>query len=230
MKDIHSLEQGNKSVEVYFHKLKGLWDEYTVLEPAVNCVCGAHKVQVERDQKRKLLQFLMGLHESNSTVRGQILMMSPLPSVSQAYAYVKQDEKARQGYNHTLHDTSFAANAFLGAFVNSPVVAAVGAGYKRNNIGSVKHLLKCTYCNFNGHVRENCNKLIGYPANWKKKKDVNSSSQTTIAAFRNLPKTNQANAAISGSLTPQGPDQFNQLQKQINQLSQMMSLFTGTGK
>lgn len=50
MKDIHILEQGNKSVEVYFHRLKGLWDEYAVLEPTVNCICGAHKVQVERDQ------------------------------------------------------------------------------------------------------------------------------------------------------------------------------------
>lgn len=82
LKDIHALEQGNNSVEVYFHKLKGLWYEYTVLEPVVNCVCGAHKVQVERDQKKKLLQFLMGLHESNATIRGQILMMNPLPSVS----------------------------------------------------------------------------------------------------------------------------------------------------
>lgn len=51
MKEMHSLEQTNKSVEVYFHKLKGLWDEYMVLEPVVNCVCGAHKVQTDRDQK-----------------------------------------------------------------------------------------------------------------------------------------------------------------------------------
>ncbi|XP_074361725.1 uncharacterized protein LOC141701957 [Apium graveolens] len=62
LKDIHSGEQGNKYVEIYFHKLKGLWDEYDVLQPTVACVCGAHKVQIERDQKRKLLQFLMGLH------------------------------------------------------------------------------------------------------------------------------------------------------------------------
>lgn len=55
MKSIHTLEQGNKSVEVYFHKLKGLWDEFDVLEPSVNCVCGAHKTQTERDQNRKLL-------------------------------------------------------------------------------------------------------------------------------------------------------------------------------
>ncbi|XP_074323136.1 uncharacterized protein LOC141660076 [Apium graveolens] len=82
LKDIHSLDQGNKSVEVYFHKLKALWDEYAVLEPNVRCTCGAHKVQTERDQKRKLLQFLMGLHDGNAAVRGQILLMNPLPTVS----------------------------------------------------------------------------------------------------------------------------------------------------
>lgn len=68
LKSIHNLEQGNKSVKVYFHKLKGLWDEYAVLEPSVNCVCGSHKTQTERDQNRKLLQFLMGLHDSNTTI------------------------------------------------------------------------------------------------------------------------------------------------------------------
>ncbi|XP_074347238.1 uncharacterized protein LOC141686078 [Apium graveolens] len=110
MKDTHSLEQGNRSVETYFHKLKSLWDEYAVLEPTVSCVCGAHKILVERDQKRKLLQFLMGLHDSNANVRGQILLMNPLLSVSQAYAYVKQDERARQGYQ-SLTDLSPLVNS-----------------------------------------------------------------------------------------------------------------------
>lgn len=68
LKDIHSLEQGITSVQVYSHKLKRLWDEYFVLELCVNCVCRANKIQIERDQKRKLLQFLMGLHDSNSNV------------------------------------------------------------------------------------------------------------------------------------------------------------------
>lgn len=44
MKEMHTLEQGNKSVEIYFHKLKGFGDEYMILEPVVNCVCGAHKI------------------------------------------------------------------------------------------------------------------------------------------------------------------------------------------
>lgn len=36
----------------------------------------------ERDQSSRVLQFLMGFHDSNNNVRGQILLMSPLPNIS----------------------------------------------------------------------------------------------------------------------------------------------------
>ncbi|XP_074373485.1 uncharacterized protein LOC141713812 [Apium graveolens] len=215
MRNIHSLEQGNKSVEVYFHKLKGLWDEFVVLEPSVNCSCGAHKVQSERDQNRKLLQFFMGLHDSNATVRGQILMMSPLPSLSQAYAYTKQDEKARQGFQ-TI-DTISLANA---AIAKDEGVAAFVKKFppNRNNtnstsaLGQNKVALKCSFCNFNGHTIEHCYKLIGYPPNWKKKERFSNtgSGQNSFnqsgngGQFRNLPSTvNQVSTAASQSQVSQ---------------------------
>ncbi|XP_074324283.1 uncharacterized protein LOC141661198 [Apium graveolens] len=148
LKDIHSLEQGNRSVEVYFHKFKGLWDEYYVLEPKVDCVCGAHKVQIEPDQKRKLLQFLMGLHDSNSTIRGQILMMTPMPTVSQAYAYVKQDERTRQGFQSPVQNLSPFANALV---ANSTADASGSSVVFKKT--SIKPVLKCSHCNYNGHTK-----------------------------------------------------------------------------
>ncbi|XP_074360209.1 uncharacterized protein LOC141700309 [Apium graveolens] len=42
-RDLFKLEQGNDSIEFYFHKLKGCWDEIKALEPTVNCTCGATK-------------------------------------------------------------------------------------------------------------------------------------------------------------------------------------------
>lgn len=32
---------------------------------------------------------------------------------------------------------------------------------------------KCDCCHFNGHTRENCYKLIGYPNDWKQRKTNN---------------------------------------------------------
>lgn len=41
-RDLHTLQQDDKFVEIYFHKLKGYWDEYAALELLVECTCGAH--------------------------------------------------------------------------------------------------------------------------------------------------------------------------------------------
>ena len=37
----------------------------------------------------------MGLNESYSTIRGQILLMNPLPDVAKAYSSIVQEEKQR---------------------------------------------------------------------------------------------------------------------------------------
>nr|XP_017251022.1 PREDICTED: uncharacterized protein LOC108221670 [Daucus carota subsp. sativus] len=225
MRSIHTLEQGNTSVEVYFHKLKGYWDEYAVLEPSVNCVCGAHKTTVEREQKRKLLQFLMGLHDSNTTIRGQILMMNPLPTLSQAYSYVKQDEKARHGFPAAILNSQ----VHLASSTNEPNQSAdpvkkLNSSSKQvaGTTSSIKPIIKCTYCNFTGHTRENCYKLIGYPPNWKKREKTSAGS----AHFKNFPATSKANHVNAdtsdGSIT--------QMQQQLTQLTQMMNMFVGTDK
>lgn len=90
-KDLHKLEQETVSVEMYYHKLKGLWDEYSALEIA-------SKAQDEQEQRRKLMQLLMGLHDSFATARGQILMMDPLPTVTHAYSLIRETCFKLNGY------------------------------------------------------------------------------------------------------------------------------------
>jgi len=91
-KNISSLSQENMFVCAYFSKLKDLWDEFEALVPAPNCECDKSKDFVVHLQKLKLFQFLMGLNESYLQARSQILLMSPLPSVNQAYAMIVSDE------------------------------------------------------------------------------------------------------------------------------------------
>ncbi|KAL5825696.1 hypothetical protein ACOSQ3_021759 [Xanthoceras sorbifolium] len=75
-----------QSVSSYFTKLKGFWDELASYSDAA--------YGIQQDQQ-KLMQFLMGLNESYSAIRGQILLMNPLPSIRQAYVSVCQEEKQR---------------------------------------------------------------------------------------------------------------------------------------
>ena len=47
----------------------------------------------KREHNKKLLQFLMGLSDDYNSIRGNILMMCPLPSISQVYSMLTQEEK-----------------------------------------------------------------------------------------------------------------------------------------
>ncbi|XP_074352709.1 uncharacterized protein LOC141691856 [Apium graveolens] len=192
------------------------------------------QIQWERDQKRRLLQFLMRLHDSNATIYGQILMMRPLPSVSQAYAYVKQDEKARQGYQSMLSAPTPFAKVMVNYSTNDAANTNSNPAFKKVVVpASGRPLLKCTYCNFNGHIKENCYKIIGYPPNWKKKKDQTTPGPSSVGQFRTLPKNTQANVAAhtypQSSIFPVA-DQFSQMQHQLDQLNHMMTFFVGNGK
>ncbi|GKC08791.1 hypothetical protein Tco_1000401 [Tanacetum coccineum] len=77
--DMVQLKQENCSIEVYYHKLKGFQDEYDALEAPYMCTCVCNcnnrRINGERDQRKRLIQFLMGLDESYCNIRGQILLM-----------------------------------------------------------------------------------------------------------------------------------------------------------
>ncbi|WOG83187.1 hypothetical protein DCAR_0102361 [Daucus carota subsp. sativus] len=215
LKDLHTLEQGDKSVELYYHKMKNMWDEYTVLEPLFvctipNCHCESHRVQDDREQRKRLLLFLMGLHDSYSAARGQILMMNPLPTLPQAYSLIKQEEKQRQGLT--------ASTSFLAA------ANAKTSNFKTPNNqpdSSVKKQMKCTYCHKEGHLKENCYKLIGYPPKGR--------GRGKQQGFRPLPQANQVSATVIGASGTSGTPTQDQttLESLQQQMSQIMNLMKG---
>ncbi|XP_009596784.2 uncharacterized protein [Nicotiana tomentosiformis] len=71
--------------------LKDLWDEYDSLMPPP-CGCPKSKEFLKYLQHQRLYQFLMGLNEGYNQARSQILLKTYLPTVSQAYAMIVQDE------------------------------------------------------------------------------------------------------------------------------------------
>ncbi|XP_070020806.1 uncharacterized protein LOC142181039 [Nicotiana tabacum] len=91
-KEIATLNQGTTTISVYFSKLKDLWEEFEALVPAPGRDCAKSRKFVTHLQKLKLFQFLMGLNESYSQARRQILMMSPASTVNQAYGLISSNE------------------------------------------------------------------------------------------------------------------------------------------
>ncbi|XP_031501735.1 uncharacterized protein LOC116265326 [Nymphaea colorata] len=84
------------SISVYYTQLKSLWDEYNsyVILPTYDC--GAMRQVKEIYEQQRLLEFLMGLNESYTAIRSQILLMEPSPSIPRAYALLVQEERQRE--------------------------------------------------------------------------------------------------------------------------------------
>ena len=61
--EIIQLKQNNSSIEMYYQKLKGLWDEIDALEVpymcTCHCVCENGRLNGARESRKRLLQFLM---------------------------------------------------------------------------------------------------------------------------------------------------------------------------
>ncbi|CAL2274238.1 unnamed protein product [Prunus armeniaca] len=142
-REIASLTQGQLSIAAYYTKLKGFWDELASFNEATSCTCGA------QNETNRLMQFLMGLPESYSAIRGQILLMKPLPSARQAYSFISQEEKHRELGSTRTPDSQTAAMAVRHD--------------SRSRPRGDRPPLHCTYCNYDHHTRDTCYQLHGYP-------------------------------------------------------------------
>jgi len=80
------------SVTDYFTRFKRLRDQLLNYEPLPECSCGAMMTISASHDKVYVMRFLMGLNENFETLRNQILMFKPFPSISKVYALVLQEE------------------------------------------------------------------------------------------------------------------------------------------
>ena len=147
-KEISSVTQEDLTINAYYAKFKGLWDEFSNYR---TCTCG-HQVE------ECTMSFLMGLNETYAAVRSQILLMEPVPTLSKVFSLLLQDEKQRKvgAGKRALVDTSVA----LAAFGSKPGNTKTFVKFKNGRP-------QCTHCGAMGHVVDKCYKLHGYPPGYK---------------------------------------------------------------
>jgi hypothetical protein len=206
------------TVAAYYTRLKKLWDELGSYNDTV-CSCGAdHK-------RRRLMQFLMGLNESYSAIRGQILLMNPLPDVAKAYSSIVQEEKQRS-LGAARETTENSAMVVQRA---EPVAMAIrhgqGSSSSRSNSSNRKPL-HCSYCDRDHHVRETCWKLNGYPPEHLKHAS-NKSNHRSISFKRNQSHHSSVNNVHEGPVIQDVPSVSNGLSDL--QLQQILSIIQGKG-
>lgn len=84
-------------------------DELGFYQEPITCFCNMMNIVTGREEKEKVMQFLTGLNESYSQVRGSILMMSPLPDTRKVHGLILQQGKQMEVATH--REISMASNA-----------------------------------------------------------------------------------------------------------------------
>ncbi|XP_050258988.1 uncharacterized protein LOC126703981 [Quercus robur] len=102
--------------------------------------------------REAIMQLLMGLNDSFSYIRGQILLMDPIPSIDKVHSLLVQDER-QSPYSQTMN---------------------LGSGSKTFKKG--KEGPTCSHCGLLGHTVEKCYKIHGYPPGYKTKARANQVS------------------------------------------------------
>lgn len=111
-KEINDLTQGDLDITAYYTIMKKLWEELSTISNrnpyTCTCVCGAKESSHKAEQYCRLIQFLMGMNEVYTAVRGSILMMTPLPSMAQVFSILIQEEKQKEFRPNNMMNIDFA--------------------------------------------------------------------------------------------------------------------------
>ncbi|KAH0635765.1 hypothetical protein KY289_035680 [Solanum tuberosum] len=144
-----------------------LWEELSTLASNhicnCRCTCGAKDIMYKAEHDRRLIQFLMGLNEVYTIMRGSILMMTHLPSMGQASALLVKEEKQRE---IKPHNQMFAETASLAASASGTknFKTSYTSNTNTNEASSSRSRLFCEYCKRSGHIKDKCYILHGYPS------------------------------------------------------------------
>ncbi|KAL8125036.1 hypothetical protein AgCh_012637 [Apium graveolens] len=160
------------------------WSRCTDMSVFVPVLVVLHKTLSSFQQNHRVLQFLMGLNDSYSVIRGSILMSSQLPSTSQVYNLLLQEETQREIHDSPSHFMKDAVSLNVQANRSSYQTSQYAPyKFKFSNDGRTKSTLQCTYCKKSGkkfvataELSHNCLSQDSSPANGASK--AGGSSQT----------------------------------------------------
>ncbi|CAN6700222.1 unnamed protein product [Malus baccata var. baccata] len=210
--------QGQQSVSAYYTKMKALWDELASYHDPLTCTCEGLKKLAKREEKERVMQFLMGLNDSYATIRGSILMMNPLPDMRKVHALILQQERkvevASRRENLSNHH----------AMQTSLYTTTQGTT-------SSKKLLKCSYCD-GGHLVDDCFFLNGFPVGHKfhgKNVKPKGKKPSTHNALTNPPQPNKTMPTKGPTFTTEEYNQIMAMLRKGNSNTQSFANATRCG-
>ena len=198
-RELMNLRQEQSSVSIYFTKLKTVWEELSNYRPNCSCgkcSCGGVKNLNDHHQMEYIMSFLMGLDDSFAQVRGQLLLMDPMPPINRVFSLIVQEEQQRK--TNFVSDSSNSTSTMAFA-VKSDVTKSGGSGLQHpqnfnSNVSKVQKRDRpyCTNCKTLGHTVDRCYKLHGYPPGYKFRNNSTSNAAAHQVSTSD-DKTDQSN-------------------------------------
>ncbi|XP_070679424.1 uncharacterized protein [Malus domestica] len=147
--EIRAIQQGDKSIQVFYNEMTNLWDQLALTEPKG---LGIVELYCQYREEQRLVQFLMPLRDEFETLRSSILHRTHLPSVDSVLNELQVEEVCVQ-----LHRLSSSLS-------NTSALAAAIGPRPRNKTGVAMD--ECSYCKGKGHWKSQCPELSqkhGFP-------------------------------------------------------------------
>ncbi|GJR79888.1 ribonuclease H-like domain-containing protein [Tanacetum coccineum] len=136
---IYSLTKSGSPLFEYYHSYNSLWRQFDSLVDLPSCSCdSASKLKDHKDLMR-LMQFLIGLDDTYSVVRSQILTAEPLPDAKSDFATLSRVESHKNNLVHTSFarpsSSAFVSNNRPNTWSNNRNNQSRGPGFKKKNYG-----------------------------------------------------------------------------------------------
>ncbi|KAK4254093.1 hypothetical protein QN277_009521 [Acacia crassicarpa] len=199
--DIQNLRQGDLTVNDYFTQLKILWDKFLIYRSILayscssKCSCGVLDIYKKHLDQDYVIRFLKGLSDRFSSVKSQIMLIDPLPTINRVFALVQQQER----------ELGFPVVDATTLLSKSNTQRYSGSGLPKP--GSSVFNKQCTYCGKYKHTKATCYRKHGFPPGFKfRNASVNAvSSENTISSLTTEP------IRVANSSYGFTPEQFQKL-------------------
>jgi len=136
---------------------------------------------IARDKEEdRVMCFLKGLNNVYNTIKTQVLIMEPLPSVNRVFSLVLQQERQLAGGINNIVD-NLEHKSTVNSFNNQSNWKQSGRGsnnWKGNGRGRGRNNSygkQCTFCDKMNHTAKECYSKHGFPQ-WFKKKNKHSAN------------------------------------------------------
>ena len=111
------------------------------------------------------MKFLVGLHDSFSAVRSQLLLQTPLPSMGKVFSLLLQEESQRTLTN--MVGIPIDSQAMVAEQYHNQIPRSGSTYVTRFAKQKGKSEVTCSHCGYPGHLVDKCFQIIGYPPGWK---------------------------------------------------------------